>query len=45
MTPPPTEWDQMVSDVLRLLAERRIRDEQAESWLWLLVEFAEATYA
>lgn len=42
---PPAEWEHMVAGVLRLLAQRAIREEQAESWLWLLVEFAEVTYA
>lgn len=36
-------WDQMAALVLVLLSDRSITPEQAESWLWALVEFAEAT--
>jgi hypothetical protein len=36
-------WEQMVSDVLGMLGRRQVTPEQAESWLWCLVEFAEAS--
>ena len=37
-------WEDMVALVLLMLSEHAITPEQAESWLWSLVEFAEATY-
>ena len=36
-------WDQMAALVLVLLSDRSITAEQAESWLWALLEFAETT--
>lgn len=37
-------WDEMVMQVLEMLSRRTIPPEMAESWLWSLVEFADATY-
>lgn len=37
-------WDEMVALVVLMLSQRSISAEQAESWLWSLVEFAETTY-
>ena len=35
------DWDLVVNSVLTLLARRDISPEQAESWLWMLVEIEE----
>ena len=34
-------WEEVVREALWLLAHRRISPEQAESWIWTLMEFAE----
>ena len=34
-------WEQVMQAILELLAERVISPEQAESWLWSIVEYAE----
>jgi hypothetical protein len=38
-------WELVARDVLAMLAVRAITPDQAASWLWSLVEFAEATDA
>ena len=38
------DWENMVKDVLNLLAHKQISPERAESWIWSLIEFGEATY-
>jgi len=34
-------WEEVARTVLGLLAVRQITPEQAESWLWMLLEYAE----
>lgn len=34
-------WEQVARTVLELLAHRQITPERAESWLWMLLEYAE----
>lgn len=38
-----TGWEEVVSAIIALLIERQITPEEAESWLWSLIEFAERT--
>jgi hypothetical protein len=41
----PQPWEDMVHQVLRLVADRVLDEAAAVRWLTALVEFAEVTYA